>query len=270
MKKNMTNKKELKNQLDQVLRDKNLLTADSTSTMKAPASFVEINGEAWPVWRADCCINDSPVYISEGLTAKMAGVPAISTACLCNPLCLARMKNGEAICAHCFAAASLKQYRASLEHAVLNYKLLNSCVLPVDMLPVFGNVRFVRVEWSGDVGSEIQVENYANIARKNNEIIFGWWSKNIRMIEKVFDRIGKPENVILIQSSLKVNEEEEPASKYVDKVFTVYSKEYIKNSREFIVNGENVLINCGARSCVGCRKCYRKDGKHYYIREQLK
>ena len=33
------------------------------------------------------------------------------------------------------------------------------------------------------------------------------------------------------------------------KVFTVYDKKYLKENKD-------VVINCGARSCITCQKCY--------------
>ena len=47
----------------------------------------------------------------------------------------------------------------------------------------------------------------------------------------------------------------------VDHLFTVYDKDFIKNN--------NIEINCGAKSCLGCKKCYI-DNNIFYINEQLK
>ena len=48
---------------------------------------------------------------------------------------------------------------------------------------------------------------------------------------------------------------------FVDHVFTVYDKDYIE--------ANNVNVNCGARSCLGCQHCYRKDTE-FYVNEKLK
>jgi len=206
--------------------------------------------------------NASPVYVSDYMSGKMAGIPSISTSVLCNPICNARRANGDSICAHCFAAATLSRYSKANEHAERNAAILTSRILDKSILPVFGNVRFVRIESFGDVANVTQAVNYAHIAQVNPGVIFGWWSKNIWLIEKAFDSIGgKPENIILIESSEKVNVEKEPSSPYVDKVFTVYDKKFIKENA--------VEINCGARSCVSCQRCYTK-GTETRVHEILK
>ena len=48
---------------------------------------------------------------------------------------------------------------------------------------------------------------------------------------------------------------------FVDHVFTVYDKDYIE--------ANNVNVNCGARSCLGCQLCYHKDTE-FYVNEKLK
>ena len=48
---------------------------------------------------------------------------------------------------------------------------------------------------------------------------------------------------------------------FVDHVFTVYTKEYIKEN--------NIDVNCGSKNCLGCQLCYNKDTE-FHIREQLK
>ena len=212
--------------------------------------------------RSKYTINDSPVYVSDYMTGKMAGVPSISTSVLYNPICESRRKCGDSICAHCFAAATLNQYKAAGAHAKENFELLTSRILEKSELPIFGNVRFVRIESFGDVANETQAVNYANIALNNPGVIFGWWTKNVKIVAAAFDSIGgKPSNVILIESSEKVNVEKAPSSEYVDKVFTVYDKKYIRE------NG--VEINCGARSCVACQRCYTK-GTACKVHEVLK
>ena len=156
----------------------------------------------------------------------------------------------------------MNQYKAAGTHAKENFELLTSRILEKSELPIFGNVRFVRIESFGDVANETQAVNYANIALNNPGVIFGWWTKNVKIVAAAFDSIGgKPSNVILIESSEKVNVEKAPSSEYVDKVFTVYDKKYIRE------NG--VEINCGARSCVACQRCYTK-GTACKVHEVLK
>ena len=213
-------------------------------------------------YKSKYTVNESPVYVSDYMSGKMAGIPAISTSVLSNPICNARRQAGVSVCAHCFAVATLNRYSKAAEHAERNTDILTTRILDKSILPIFRNVRFVRLEAFGDVSNITQAVNYAHIAQVNPGVVFGWWSKNISIIARAFDQIGgKPENIILIESSEKVNVEKEPSSGYVDKVFTVYDKGHIKK------NG--VEINCGARSCLSCRRCYTK-GTEEKVHEILK
>ena len=53
----------------------------------------------------------------------------------------------------------------------------------------------------------------------------------------------------------------DPGYDFIDKIFTVYDKDYI--------SAHDVSINCGAKSCLTCHKCYVKS-KIKYINEKLK
>ena len=172
------------------------------------------------------------------------------------------MQDGESICAHCFAAATLSRYTGAGIATESNFILLNDSELPAKMLPAFkAGVEIARIESFGDVGGFLHALNYTNMAKENPGVTFAWWSKNVPIIAKVWDVVGKPENVVLIESSPKVNTPVSPSSHYVDKVFTVYDDDTIER--------ENININCGARCCNTCRRCYRKDTESV-INERLK
>ena len=79
--------------------------------------------------------------------------------------------------------------------------------------------------------------------------VFAWWSKNAPIINEAFEQVGKPRNVVMVESSEKLNVQKEISANF-DKVFTVYDLEHIV--------GQKVNINCGARSCNTCRRCYSK------------
>lgn len=48
-----------------------------------------------------------------------------------------------------------------------------------------------------------------------------------------------------------------------DHVFTVYDKETCR------FYGEH-FVNCGARDCASCRRCYKKNPEDFMVREELK
>lgn len=208
---------------------------------------VIINGKEYAVKKSKFCINESPVHVSDSMSGKMAGIPSISSSCLCNPICIQRMKDGNSVCAHCFAEATLTRYKAAGAAMESNYKLLTDSVLPLEMLPVFCNVSIARIESFGDVANVTQAINYANICKVNPNVRFAWWTKNAAILKKAFDLIGKPANVVIIESAPKLDAEITASNEYIDKTFTVYTK----------ANPD--FINCGARCCATCRRCYSFD-----------
>ena len=208
---------------------------------------ITINGKEYILKKSKFCINSSPVHVSDSMSGKMAGVPSISTSCLCNPICQQRMKDGNSVCAHCFAENTLSRYKAAGVAMESNYKLLTDTVLPLELLPVFCNVSIARIESFGDLANMTQAINYANICRVNPSVRFAWWTKNAAILKKAFDIVGKPENVVIIESAPKLDTEIKPSNEYIDKTFTVYTK------------ADESFINCGARCCATCRRCYSFD-----------
>jgi len=232
--------------------------------------FVGKSGRAWPMLKSNFTRNLSPIHISDYMSGKMSGIPSISTSCLVNPICIKRMQNGESVCCHCFAAATLERYSTCGKHAENNFYLLNTEVLPAHVLPQFPNVSIVRIESFGDVASVTQAINYINIAKVNPFVTFGAWTKNAAIWNAAIKKVGKPENLNLIYSSFKLNTPAAAGEYFTrdgannfDHVFTVYDK----RTCEFYGDG---FVNCGARDCASCRRCYRKNESEFNVREELK
>lgn len=198
-----------------------------------------------------CLINPetSVVKVSEDMSGKMEGIPAISTLCTKNPFCIARMKNGAAVCAQCFAEATTNHYANLRKNLEYNSLVLAGSVLPLELLPKFKRtIIMVRFEAFGDLLNVTHMKNYINICRVNPHVNFTLWTKNPNFVKLACDEVGKPANLTIIQSSFLVNEPEEPANEYIDKVFTVYSAEYL----EF----HSIESNCAGLDCAACASCY--------------
>lgn len=185
-------------------------------------------------------------------TGKMAGVPSLSTSPFDNPKCCARCKVERSICFKCYSFRVLR-YRAPLaEKLHRNTLALTNEVYPIPLHPVCNN-QFARFESFGDLITWQQCANYFNMCYRNPKCMFALWTKNLDIIIECFAQgYKKPSNLIIIQSSVWLNQEEEPRFSWVDKVFTVYSKQYVKEH-------PNLFINCGAKNCLGCQLCYHKD-----------
>ena len=219
------------------------------------------NYKTFKVKKSKYCKNWSPVLVSDYMSGKMDGIPSISTSCLSNPICIARMKDDESICARCFAEATLMRYKECGKNCAQNYDLLTSELVPQYLLPIFNDdVTIVRIESFGDVANVTQAINYINIIRMNPTVRFAWWSKNASIINEAFAQVGKPRNVVMVESSCKLNVQKKLSANF-DKVFTVYDAEHIE--------GNTININCGARSCATCQRCYKK-GTGTIVNEKLK
>jgi len=202
-------------------------------------------------------------------TGKMAGMYSISTACTLNEYCLKRSKNPESICADCFAQTMFKNpwYKWTLKRCEHNTKVLTESVLDLEDLPLINAFAF-RFESFGDIQNTMQVINYFNICRLNPRVTFALWTKNPFIIANAIrEGHDKPENLIVIYSSPIKNKPVSLAKiqsvfPFVDKVFTVWTTK--EKAAE-----HNVNINCGARACLKCLRCYTRGGDNE-IAELLK
>lgn len=200
------------------------------------------------------------VHITTGHTGKMEGIYSLSTSVLLNPYCQKRAQDKDSICSKCFAekiANARKELRGCIAR---NTEILTNQIIPVKEWPVI-NQSIFRFESFGDLNNETQFINYINFTKRNPRTTFALWTKNVGIVDRVFKSgVKKPRNLIIIVSSPHLNTEVIPAHKWIDKVFTVYDKEA----------AQHVEINCGARDCLTCQRCYTKTREVEYIRELLK
>ena len=195
-------------------------------------------------------------------TGKMAGMLSLSTSCLCNKYCMEYAKDPKKICSKCFAQTQMKMYKAMRPCLQRNTEILTNELLDDSEIPVI-NALYFRFECFGDINNEIQVMNYFKICNKNRQVKFALWTKNPAIIQKVIDKgIQKPKNLQIVLSSHYINVQADKSKySFVDRVFTVYTKDYIAQ--------HDVKINCGAKSCLNCHKCYEARGAEA-INEKLK
>lgn len=204
------------------------------------------------------------VHYTTNHTGKMAGLQSLSTSVALNPHCIKRQANGSSICAKCFAAVLAKRYQGLNKALAANTEILTAAVLPVGLLPLIPS-RYFRFEAFGDIINTNQVINYFNIARKNPDTLCALWTKNPHIVAKAIEAgHSKPANLQIVLSSPIINKAIK-ATKYafIDKIFTVYDKQ----------GAQAVNINCGARSCLACGRCYRPNPEGVriqYVNELLK
>lgn len=196
---------------------------------------------------------------------KMAGIHSIGTSCAYNPYCIKRRENGDSVCSHCYAATYMKMRKSLKKRLAENADVLTTRLLQGREIPVTNDLVF-RFESFGDLYNETHLQNYAIICDRNPHTNFALWTKNTWILDGLFNKKGieKPDNLSIVVSSPMLNKQMNiDMDKFwmVDHVFTVYDKPFIA--------ANNVNVNCGARSCFECQRCYRKDTE-FYVREELK
>jgi len=206
---------------------------------------------------------ETGVHYTTKHTGKMAGMQSLSTSCLENTFCQMYAKDPQKICSHCYAQNRMKMYPSMQKCLRQNTEILTGRRLSYDEIPLL-NAALFRFESFGDIQNEIQVINYFNICYKNPHVNFALWTKNPGIIKRAIEIYCevKPVNLQIVLSSHFLNIVEDHSNyDFIDKVFTVYDQNHIDNN--------NIEINCGARSCLACRKCYFNNGVKY-INEKLK
>lgn len=196
---------------------------------------------------------------------KMKGINSIGTCCTNNKFCLERMKNGDSVCSHCYANTYMKMRKSLRVHLEENGDILSTREISGNELPLT-NSKIFRFESFGDIHNATHLKNYIKICEANKGTNFALWTKNISILRSVFtdEHVSKPDNMIIIVSSPMLNKPIQIDRKkywFVDHVFTVYDKHYIADN--------DMEINCGARNCLGCQRCYHKNTE-FYINEKLK
>jgi hypothetical protein len=203
--------------------------------------------------------------VSQGLTGKMTGMPAITSSMLCNEHCQKLSNIIGTVCEKCYTMKYLKSRPAVEKCYAENTELLTSSVIPIKQLP-FINATMCRLETFGDIVNATHLQNYINLIKKNSHCMFSLFTKNYTVVFDYFKTHKQPKNLSLVISSLLLDEpfglEFLPEYLTNVKIFTVYSKPFAK--------GNNITINCGKNRCVDCRRCYTKNKNPIFISEILK
>ena len=234
------------------------------------------------------------LHLSYRMSAKMTSILSLSTNCNANPICQARSKVCGSICEHCFASNTLDHYSSLDANTLSNFWILTTSELSnsdcekiaieiVAACKKNGTHEF-RLESFGDLANVCHATNYLNILyqlykvskREGYKVICGWWTKNVNLLIAAYDKLDKAHKTAfhsvchLLISSMFCNQPIESAEKadienkleMSVSVFTVYDPDFIQKN--------NVTINCGARSCRTCKRCYSLNHRGEFIREELK
>lgn len=189
------------------------------------------------------------IHFTRKHTGKMTGMISLSTSVKDNPICAARAKVPGSICEKCFAARQM-EYQTNMRPAFKrNLDILSNTI--IESWPVIdpGKWPYFRFESFGDLASTTQAINYINLATVNPKVKFAWWTKNPEFIAAAVEMGYKiPRNMVIIQSSCFVNKQDTAKYEFINHVFTVYDPDHT----------DAVKINCGARNCKTCGRCYSR------------
>lgn len=197
-------------------------------------------------------------------TGKMRGMWSLSTSPLTNSRCCHRSKCKGAICSQCYSLSMQRRYHG-LDHALrANSDILYHSVTPVNEWPVIVSKTKFRLESFGDLATIVQAINYINFCLRNPAVNIAIYTKNPDILSAAFEMVGggpktgKPANMIVNYSSPYVNIVNDATyQRYewmIDHVFTVVDEIGLD------AIGGPAAVNCGARSCDECERCYKHDG----------
>lgn len=188
---------------------------------------------------------------------KIAGVTSYdssATNCeFCKKCRAAAEKVDSHICAKCYDYAQEHGFKGPnmLNRHTLNMVIMSSVEFTREELARIPASKINRVNSSGDTPNTTYAINMLNLAHVNRYFNFAYWVKNTAAVIAAVEKVGKPKNMILVQSSCIIGRPAKLA-KYFDYVFTVYeSEEAVKNA---IVSG---AMSCNGTKCQECGyKCY--------------
>jgi len=210
-------------------------------------------------------LKDAERVSTSTMSGKMKYIDAINTSPADNDFCMKMTRVKNSICGDCYSQRTMKMYPTARRRMSNNGRLLSEGT--IDPLSVALGSPIVRLSAHGELINQKHLKNLMSIVNAHPARIFTLWTKRKNIATNYFSTHDKPENLILIYSSKSVNIRESKP-KFFDKVFTVYSKEFLGiRGNKPDASAVDISINCGSKSCNDCRKCYTKTDPDIFINE---
>lgn len=194
--------------------------------------------------------NGQTFGITDEMSGKMAGMWSLNTSPETNPFCLSMREIKGVICQSCYSKKTERRWKNCHTAWVNNGNTLSQNDLKEDEIPIIKGKDIFRFQAHGDLINVTHYLNLVRIAKANPEVTFVLWTKNLAVV-----RAGgsvRESNLIYMYSTPKINELKPHIPKGFDRVFTVYTRPFVKE--------HGIKINCGAKNCFKCRTCYTKGG----------
>ena len=192
-------------------------------------------------------------------SGKIEGMYSCDSSCNNCTFCQKVRENGKnnpaLICNYCYDDAQEKRWVNVKNRHGLNLLIMSSVRFTVDELKTLKIENLLRENSSGDIENDIMAENYINIGYSHPTVDIGLFAKNVSPVIRATDKLGKPENMKYIQSSLLIGVPAKRA-KYFDYVFTVYATE--EELQKALSDG---ACECNGEKCRECGyMCYVRNG----------
>ena len=147
------------------------------------------------------------------------------------------------ICGACYDAAQENRYPDTRNRHGLNMVIMMSLDYTREELAIVTAGAVNRVNSSGDTPNATYARNMLRMAYNTPATHWAYWAKNTGAVTAAVDELGKPANMVLIQSSPIIGVPAKLA-RHFDYTFTVYPDEATTAA----------AIEAGAMECNG-RKC---------------
>lgn len=186
---------------------------------------------------------------------KIAGATSLDSSChgceFCQKMRQAAEDDITIICAFCYDH-KYESYRVNVENRhKLNMLIMSTVEFEEDELALIPVTQITRINSSGDIVNEIHARNMIKVCLMNPFVNFGFWAKHTLPVIKACDSLGKPENCVLIQSSIYIGKAAK-LQRYFDYTFTVYATE--EDLQEALRQGG---VECNGKMCADCGwNCY--------------
>lgn len=158
------------------------------------------------------------------------------------------------ICGMCYDFAQENSYKGRniLNRHSLNLLIMSTVEFTIDELATLPATEIVRINSSGDTENIIYARNMIKYVYAHTYTKTAYWAKNIAPIIAACKELGKPENLILVQSSPIIGHPAKLAE-FFDYVFTVY---VTKEATEAAIKDGSCA--CNGKKCAACGfKCYK-------------
>lgn len=194
-----------------------------------------------------------PSYHEDGKIEGITSYDSTATGCeFCRKMQEAAKKNPAHICGGCYDVRNENYRGANMKNRhMLNMLIMESIEFTKEELSLINTSKIGRINSSGDAPNITYAVNMLNLMYVNPYVHFAYWAKNTEAVTAAVDKVGKPENCTLVQSSPIINRPAKLA-KHFDIVFTVYLEK--KDVLEAVKAGAG---ECNGKKCMECGfKCY--------------